>query len=174
MAFELPEYHPPDFAHEPLLISPVVRTEEVVQEGVAPTGFHATTIFPEYFKISEDWILVEQSRMDCAVVLRENGLEVVEQRRLRPGEKVIVGRGEDGEEGIYVHTTGFDQQSDIAEKFAFRSGRSRETSYSQDYDKAYDLLRHEKDKGYIVWVLGPAVVFDADARDSMVALIRNG
>ena len=174
MAFELPEYRPPDFAHEPLLISPAVRTEEVVQEGVAPTGFHATTIFPEYFKIGEDWILVEQSRMDCAVVLRENGLEVVEQRRLRPGEKVIVGRGEDGEEGIYVHTTGFDQESDIAEKFAFRSGRSRETSYSQDYDKAYELLRYEKDMGYIVWVLGPAVVFDADARDSMVALIRNG
>jgi lysine-ketoglutarate reductase/saccharopine dehydrogenase-like protein (TIGR00300 family) len=174
MAFKLPEYHPPDFSREPLLISPEVRTEEVVQQGVAPAGFHATTIFPEYFKINGEWILAEQSRMDCTVVVRENGLEVVEPRRLRAGEKVIVGRGENGEEGIYVHTTGFDQQSDIVEKFAFRSGRSRETSYSQDYDKAYDLLRHEKDRGYIVWVLGPAVVFDADARESMVALIRSG
>jgi len=174
MAFKLPEYHPPNFAREPLLISPEVRTEEVVQQGVAPIGFHATTIFPEYFKIDGEWILAEQSRMDCAVVSRESGLEVVEQRRLRKGEKVIVGRGESGEEGIYVHTTGFVEESELGDKFAFRSGRSRETSYSQDYDKLYDLLEHEKEQGYVVWVLGPAVSFDSDARDSMVALIRNG
>ena len=52
MPFELPEYHPPDFTHEPLLVSPEVRTEEVAQEGVAPIGFHATTLFPEYFNLT--------------------------------------------------------------------------------------------------------------------------
>ncbi len=174
MTFKLPEYYPPDFERESFLSSPNVRIEEVLQEGVAPAAFHATTIFPEYFKIDGEWILAEESRMDCAVVLREKGLEVVEQRRLRKGEKVIVGRGESGEEGIYVHTTGFVEESEMGDKFAFRLGRSRETSYSQDYDKLYDLLRHEKEQGYVVWVLGPAVAFDSDARDSMVALIRSG
>jgi lysine-ketoglutarate reductase/saccharopine dehydrogenase-like protein (TIGR00300 family) len=174
MAFKLPEYHPPDFDRESFLSSPNVRIEEVLQEGVAPAAFHATTIFPEYFKIEGEWVLVEESRMDCAVVLRESGLEVMEQRRLRKGDKVIVGRGESGEEGIYVHTTGFVEESELGDKFAFRQGRSRETSYSQDYDEAYDLLRHEKEQGYVVWVLGPAVAFDSDARDSMVALIRSG
>ena len=93
MPFKLPEYYPPNFERESFLSSPNVRIEEVLQEGVAPAAFHATTIFPEYFKIDGEWILVEESRMDCAVVLREKGLEVVEQRRLRKGEKVVVGRG---------------------------------------------------------------------------------
>jgi lysine-ketoglutarate reductase/saccharopine dehydrogenase-like protein (TIGR00300 family) len=174
MGFQLPEYWPPDFDQKPLLSSPDVETMPVLQEGVAPTGFHATTIFPEYFKIDGNWILVKESRMDCSVVLRENELEVVEQRRLCLGEKVIVGRGENGEEGIYVHTTGFREDSTQGEKFAFRLGRSRETSYSQDYDRLYELLRHEKERGYVVWILGPAVAFDSDARDSMVALIEKG
>ena len=108
------------------------------------------------------------------MVLRENELDVVEQRRLCLGEKVIVGRGENGEEGIYVHTTGFREDRTQEEKFGLRLGRSRETSYSQDYDRLYELLGHEKEKGYVVWVLGPAVAFDSDARDSMVALIENG
>ncbi len=174
MAFKLPDYRPPDFDREPWVASPNVKTKQVLQEGVAPADFHATTIFPEYFKIDGRWILTKESRMDCTVVLRENELEVVEQRRVRPGEEVIVGRGENGEEGIYVHTNGFEEERYLAEKFAFRLTRSRETSYSQDYDKLYDLLRHEKEKGYVVWVLGPAVAFDSDARDSMVALVKSG
>ena len=174
MGFQLPAYLEPEFDREPLISSPNVRTQPVLQDGVAPDDFHATTIFPEYFKIDGKWILVKESRMDCAVVLSGNEVQVTEQRRLCRGENVIVGRGENGEEGIYVHTTGFREISAIEEKFAFRLTRSRETSYSQAYDKLYDLLEHEKENGYIVWVLGPAVAFDSDARDSMVALVANG
>jgi lysine-ketoglutarate reductase/saccharopine dehydrogenase-like protein (TIGR00300 family) len=174
MTFQIPDYQEPDFNQEPLISAPNVKVKPVSATGVAPGDFHATTIFPEYFKINGNWILARESRMDCAVVLRDNDLEVVEQRRLRPGENVIIGRGENGEDGIYVHTAGFKEVGTFGEKFAFRLGRSRETSYSQDYDKLYDLLRHEKEKGYIVWVLGPAVAFDSDARDSMVALVKSG
>jgi hypothetical protein len=69
MAFKLPAYHPPDFDQEPFLSSPNVRMQEVLQEGVAPAAFHATTIFPEYYKVDGKWILAKESRMDCAVVL---------------------------------------------------------------------------------------------------------
>lgn len=174
MAFELPAYWPPDFDREPLISSPNVTTQSVLQDGVAPDSFHATTIFPEYFKINGKWILSKESRMDCAVVVEKNEVQVSEQRSLRRGDTVVVGRGENGEEGIYLHTAGFKELSTLGEKFAFRLTRSRETSYSQDYDKMYDLLTHEREKGYIVWVLGPAVAFDSDARDSMVALVENG
>jgi len=174
MAFELPAYWPPDFDQEPLISAPNVTTQSVLQDGVAPDNFHATTIFPEYFKINGKWILAKESRMDCAVVVKKNEVQVCEQRSLRRGETVVVGRGENGEEGIYLHTAGFKELSTLEEKFAFRLTRSRETSYSQDYDKMYDLLTHEREKGYIVWVLGPAVAFDSDARDSMVALVENG
>jgi len=169
MAFELPAYWPPDFDREPLISSP-----NVLQDGVAPDSFHATTIFPEYFKINGKWILARESRMDCAVVVEKNEVQVSELRSLRRGDTVVVGRGENGEKGIYLHTAGFKELSTLEEKFAFRLTRSRETSYSQDYDKMYDLLTHEREKGYIVWVLGPAVAFDSDARDSMVALVENG
>lgn len=43
-----------------------------------------------------------------------------------------------------------------------------------DYDSIYELLRYEKEHGYIVWVLGPACAFDADARSAFAALVRGG
>jgi lysine-ketoglutarate reductase/saccharopine dehydrogenase-like protein (TIGR00300 family) len=174
MAFVLPSYSPPDFTLEPLRSAPDVRVEPVTQHGVAPADFHATTIYPEYFKVRGDWVLAEQSRMDCTVVVRAHSVEVVEQRRLFPGDRVVVGRTENGEEGIYVHTTGFQGSAPVREKFAFRLGRTRETSYSRDYDVLYELLSHERLQGYVVWVLGPAVVFDSDSREAMVSLIRGG
>jgi lysine-ketoglutarate reductase/saccharopine dehydrogenase-like protein (TIGR00300 family) len=174
MAFLLPSYSPPDFTLEPLRSAPGVRAEPVTQQGVAPRDFHATTIYPEYFKVEGKWLLAEQSRMDCTVVVRSQSVEVVEQRRLSPGDRVVVGRTESGEEGIYVHAAGFQGSVPMREKFAFRLGRTRETSYSRDYDVLYELLSHERLHGYAVWVLGPAVVFDSDSREAMVSLIRGG
>ena len=36
----------------------------VHKAGVAPANFHATTIFPEYFKIAGQWKLLTESRME--------------------------------------------------------------------------------------------------------------
>lgn len=175
MDFLLPEYKAPDFSVEPLVSSPDAATMPVEKDGVSPDSYHATTIFPEYFKIDGKWHLVGKSRMDCVVVVRnDQELEVKEFRRLTAGERVVVGRSEDGSEGIYVYTDGFRCHGESCERFVFRTGRSRETSYSRDYDKLYELLRYEKENGYIIWVLGPAVVFDYDARNAMVSLINNG
>ena len=87
---------------------------------------------------------------------------------------MFVGRTEDGSEGILVHPDGFGPSATDCDTFAFRTGRSRETAYSRDYDRLYELLRYEKEHGYIVWVLGPAVVFDSDSKQAMVTLIENG
>lgn len=175
MRFRIPKYNAPDFTKAEFKLYPDAVTVKVVRPGVAPINFHATTIFPEYFKINGTWLLLEQSRMDGVVVLHDNGkLEVKEFRRLEPGDNVFVGRTEDGSEGIYIYATGFREPEGEGETFAFRTGRSRETSYSRDYDRLYELLRHEKDHGYIVWVLGPAVVFDSDSKQAMISLIENG
>jgi len=148
----------------------------VVQPGVAPEGYHATSVYPEYFHIRRGrWELIRESRMDCVVVAEgENRLSVKEFRNLHPGDSVACGRTENGEAGIFVHTHAFDFPDHIAEKFAFRSHLTRETSFSIDYDELYDLLEHERKTGLIAWVLGPAVVFDRDARDAFVGLIDNG
>ena len=175
MDFKMPEYIVPDFKSEVFISSPNVQTEVVEKSGVAPKNFHATTIFPEYFKIQNQWTLVHKSRMDCVVVVKDNGgFEVKEFRNLTVGDKVIVGRSEDGTEGIYVHTNGFKAKQQSEETFTFRTGRSRETSFSRDYDRLYELLNHEKDNGYTVFVLGPAVTFDQDSKKAMISLIKKG
>ena len=175
MNYNLPGYKASDFSFEPFVSAPDAVMKTVEQKGTAPEGYHATTIFPEYFKISGKWVLAEKSRMDCVAVVDGDGrLEIKEFRRLDIGDRVVVGRTEDASEGIYVHPLGFSEASCSDECFAFRTGRSRETSYSRDYDRLYEVLKYERDNGYIVWVLGPAVVFDSDSRKAMCSLIEHG
>lgn len=176
MSFQLPTYHWPDFSTARFAGAPDVKTELVEKDGVAPENFHSTSMYPEYFKIDGKWILAEESRMDSSVVIRDGGhLDVVENRNLKKGDRVILGRSENGQDGIYLHTTGFlDDPSQPDDRFIFRQGRSRETSYARDYDRLIELLRHEKEHGNILWVMGPAFAFDFDARNAMSALIDNG
>lgn len=92
MAFQIPEYHHPDFSQEQFLKAPDARWEVVEMDGVAPEYFHSTSMFPEYFKIQGKWVLAEESRMDSSVVICPDGhLEVVENRNLKKGDKVILG-----------------------------------------------------------------------------------
>ena len=176
MAFAFPAYHHPDFDQPSLKNAPDARWETVEKDGVAPEEFHSTSMYPEYFKINGRWTLAEESRMDSCVVLEDDGhLSVVESRNLKRGQRVILGRTEHGQDGIYMHCNGFTQDSETLEdQFVFRQGRSRETSYAKDYDRLVELLRHEKDHGNIVWVMGPAFAFDDGARKAMQALIDNG
>lgn len=175
MAFTLPNYYAPDFAAPRFLNSPEVLFLPAPKDGVAPEGYHATTIFPEYFHVGGDWLLAEDSRMDCVAVLQEGTIQVVEFRNLRAGDPVAVGRSEDGSEGIYVHPNGFSPVgAENRETFSFRQGRSRETAYSKDYDFIYELLRYERDQGHILWVMGPACAFDADSRAAFATLVRGG
>lgn len=176
MAFTLPVYAPPDFGAPPLAAAPPAAFAPAPADGVAPEGFHATSVHPEYLRLGPDgWRLLARSRMDCLVVRgSDGGLDVRELRRLKRGEAVALGRDEDGRDGILVHDTGFGPAPGASEKFAFRTRLTRETPFSHDYDELYDLLAHERDHGFIAWVLGPAVVFDADARRAMAALIRAG
>ena len=174
-AFALRTYHAPDFSGSRFEEAPDARMAPAPEDTVAPTGFHAMSIFPEYFKIGGQWLLAEESRMDCVPVYSGGRIEVKEFRRLKKGESVILGRTEDAGEGIYVHPYGFQEggagSSDV---FAFRQNRSRETAFSRDYDELYEILRHDRDHGKIVWVMGPAFAFDYDARNAFAALVANG
>ena len=83
-------------------------------------------MYPEYFKINGRWTLAEDSRMDSCVVIRPSGrLDVVESRNIKKGDAVIVGRTDHGEEGIYLHSTGFAAKGEKnKDHFAFRQGLS--------------------------------------------------
>jgi len=72
--FALPEYHPPNFDEPPLVDMLPVNFRPVAQPGVAPEEYHATSIFPEYYQIRKgDWRLLQESRMDCVVVMERDG-----------------------------------------------------------------------------------------------------
>ncbi|KZL93782.1 hypothetical protein CLMAG_08330 [Clostridium magnum DSM 2767] len=176
MNFRLPKYHSPDFTKDQFVAAPNVIIEKVTIKGVAPENYHATSIYPEYFKVDGKWILASESRMDCVVVLKnDKSLEVKEFRNLDIGDSVILGRNENAESGIYVHVGGFTyNESEEQQSFVFRTGRTRESSYSKDYDSLYELLKHEREHGYILWVLGPAVIFDHDSKNAMAGLIDAG
>ena len=174
--FALKPYYAPDFTLPQFVSAPDAVFLPAPRDGVAPEQYHAMSIFPEYFKVNGQWLLAEESRMDCVAVLKNGKIEIVEFRNLYAGDMVAIGRTENGEDGIYVHPDGFreDLSCGNSDAFAFRKNRSRETAFSRDYDELYQVLRHERDHGKIVWVMGPAFAFDYDARNAMSALIANG
>lgn len=174
MSFVPDLYHAPDFSGELFVNAPEAAVREAPGDGIAPEGYHAMSIFPEYFKLDGRWLMAEESRMDCVPVYREGRVDVVEFRNLKKGDRVICGRTERAEEGIWLHEKGFGAAESCGETFAFRQGHSRESSFSRDYDELYDLLRYERDHGNILWVAGPAVSFDHDARNAFAELVEGG
>ncbi len=172
--FSLRKYHAPDFSKEPFISAPNAVFLPAPHDGVAPENFHAMSIYPEYIKTDGKWLLADESRMDCVAVLEGGRIAVREFRLLKQGEMVLVGRTENCEDGIFLHADGFAEEKAAQEAFSFRRNRSRETAYSQDYTELYDLLRHDRDHGRIVWVLGPAFSFDKDAREAMSWMIEHG
>jgi len=168
-------YSPPEFDTPPLCDSPVARLEPAPADGIAPDQFHATSNFPEYIHVEgHGWILARESRMDAVLVVDGPEIRAVEPRCLKKGDRVVIGRTENGEEGIFVHPDGFVLPESRTDKFTFRSRGTRETPFSRSYDDLYNILRHDREHGHIVWVLGPAVSFDQDSRNAMQGLIESG
>lgn len=174
MSFILRTYTAPDFSLPALQAAPDVTLVPCPKDGVAPEGYHAMSIFPEYFKLNGRWHLAQESRMDCVAVWDGEYFQIREFRHLKTGDPVAVGRTERGEEGIFLHSNGFQEHVPERDRFAFRQGRSRETAFSRDYNELYELLRYERDHGKVVWVLGPAFAFDHDAREAFSRLVLGG
>ena len=177
MSFKLAKYIHPDFTQQKFVNAPDCQLMKAPRAKAAPKGFHATSIYPEYFKINGEWHLAEDSRMDAVPVWDGEKIHVVEFRNVKEGDLVVVGRTEDCSEGIYVHADCWESEDTekVKDTFAFRQSRNRETSFTQDYKDLVELLKHEKENnGYVVWVLGPACSFDVEARRVMGELIAQG
>ena len=121
MPFSLRKYQAPDFTRPDLANAPDVTLREAPTDGIAPAGFHAMSIYPEYFKIRGELLLAKESRMDCVPVYRDGEIHVVEFRLLRKGNLVVTGRTENAEEGIYVHPHGFGDRLSYRFRSCFHS-----------------------------------------------------
>ncbi|MDA1080445.1 MAG: hypothetical protein O2973_02025 [Gemmatimonadetes bacterium] len=175
MARKTPGYRVPDFTTARLTKAPAAQTARVERDGVLPDGFFATTNLPTYVKNPDgSWSMPRQPRMDACLVRDEDGAWWArEGRRVQRGDEVVVGRTEDGSEGVLVHASGFTAPGAAGGDFHFMQSQvSREKPI--DYGRLAQMLVDEKRRGgYIIWVAGPALVHSR-ARDNMVWFIRNG
>ncbi|MEO5590621.1 MAG: hypothetical protein ABIS03_13620 [Gemmatimonadaceae bacterium] len=161
----------PDFAAERLTSAPDAQFLPAPDDGVLPEGFFSTTNLPTWVRISGDWRMPRQPRMDSALVLDASGdLWIREARRVSRGDRIAIGQAEDGTEGIYVHSPEV-PAGDGEFKF-MTSEVSREKPI--DYGQMAAILIEDRDRGgYPVWVTGPALVHSR-ARNDMVWFIENG
>ncbi len=148
----------PDFTQAPFAGAPEARFAPLPADGVLPDGFFSTSNLPTYVRVGGRWIAPTRPRMDCVIVKRGDGLETIEPRRLMAGELVAMGEAEDGSAGIVVHAEGFLGGTHGANEFRFMATEvSRERPVN--YEELAARLGEEKRRGgYLVWVVGPALV----------------
>lgn len=164
----------PDFTVLALANAPNARFEPAPADGVLPDDFFSTTNLPTYVKINGQWRMPLEPRMDAGLFLDSDGkLWIREGRRLRKGDRVAVGKAEDGSDGIYVHSMVTPTDPNEMAEFQFMtSDVSREKPI--DYGMMARILVEERDRGgYPIWVTGPALVHSR-ARADMVWFIENG
>ncbi len=163
----------PDLTGVPLAGVPDARFVPAPQDGVLPGSFFSTTNLPTYVKVEGRWRLPIEPRMDSAIVLGADGvLRIREGRRVRAGERVVVGKAEDGSEGVFVHAHAFTEPDDAGEFRFMTSEVSREKPI--DYTHMARLLLDERDRGgYTIWVTGPALVHSR-ARADMTWFVEQG
>jgi lysine-ketoglutarate reductase/saccharopine dehydrogenase-like protein (TIGR00300 family) len=163
----------PDFSRPPFAGAPEARFEPLPADGVLPEGFFSTSNLPTYIHADGRWVAPSRPRMDCVVVKRGRELETIEPRRLHQGDLIAMGEAEDGTEGIVVHTLGFLGGTHGANEFRFMSTEvSRERPVN--YEELAARVGEEKRRGgYLVWVIGPALVHSR-ARTDFEWFIRNG
>ena len=163
----------PDFTVPPFAGRPEARFEAMPGDGVLPEGFFSTSNLPTYIHSDGRWVAPTRPRMDCVVVKRGRDLETIEPRRLKKGDLVAMGEAEDGTEGIVVHAQGFLGGGHGANEFRFMStevSRERPVNYE---DLAARVGEEKRRGGYLVWVVGPALVHSR-ARSDFEWFIRNG
>jgi len=163
----------PDFSQPPFAGAPAARFEPLPADGVLPEGFFSTSNLPTYVQVGGRWVAPTRPRMDCVVVKRGDELETIEPRRLKRGDLVAMGEAEDGSQGIVVHAKGFLGVVHGANEFRFMSTEvSRERPVN--YEELAARVGEEKRRGgYLVWVVGPALVHSR-ARADFEWFIRNG
>lgn len=147
--------------------------EPAPKDATLPDGFTSTTNFPTYVKINGEWRLPKMPRMDSHLVYDPNtdSLEIKEFRNVKSGDLIAVAQHEDGSDGVFVWTRGFEKEALEEEAFSFMSSEvSREKPV--DYGAIIQSFKDNHD-GYIIWVIGPALVH-ARGREAMEWLIRNG
>lgn len=161
----------PNFDSEEFKSAPEASFVVAQENGVAPDGFYSTTNLPTFIKVNDKWTLPKFHRMDCVVVKKGDDLETKEFRKIVAGEEILT--GEDGikEEGVYILSE--EDKSESGDVFKFFSSGNVSPEKPILYEEIASALKQHKEKGFIIWVLGPAVLHSRGRKD-VCWLIENG
>lgn len=150
------------------------KLEPVLLDGVAPDDFYVTTIYPTEVRVNDQWIRVENQRMDGAIAITETPSGVVARckilRDLKVGEKVVVDVF-----GIRTVRKAEAREQRSAQEFSFMSaGVSSERRVELVVEQVAWELRQIRDQGGKVVVTAGPVVIHTGGGEHLAHLIREG
>src|SRR4029453_5890948 len=136
-------------------------------DGVLPAGFYSWTNLETEVRVRGAWLQVENSEMDCAIVVSDRRARTVPMSDVVKGEQVVV-----GSQGIRVQPL---DRGRAGEVFEFMSSQvSSEKPQGLIVRRVAAAIRATKERGEkILWVGGPAVVHTG-AGPAVVRLIEAG
>lgn len=151
-----------------------VQTEAVIQQGVAPDNFYATTIYPTEIRVDGAWIRVQKQRMDAAIVVRETDQGITADcqilRDLAIDDRIVVGI-----DGIRAVRKTEVREKNSNQEFSFMgAGVSSERRVELVVEQIAWELRQIRDRGGKVVVTAGPVVIHTGGAQHLSGLIRDG
>ena len=149
--------------------------ETVVQAGVAPDDFYVTNIYPTEVFVGEQWIKVQNQRMDGAIAITQDSSDnpIATCKLLRDlciDEQVVV-----GSEGIRTNRNSSSLKKASTEEFSFMgAGVSSERRVELTVEQIAWDLRQIRDRGGKVVVTAGPVVIHTGGSEHLRHLIREG
>lgn len=152
-----------------------INTEIVTQAGVAPDDFYVSTIYPTEVRVNCDWVMVENQRMDAAIVVTQNppSARCALLRDLQVGDHVMVGvEGIRTVKKVDSHDSGSRKEN---KEFSFMAaGVSSERRVELLVEQIAWEMRQIRDQGgKIIVTAGPVVIHTGGAQH-LSHLIRDG
>lgn len=147
-----------------------VELKESIKDKTFPDEFYSTTNHPTYIRYRDQWILVENIEMDCAIAIDPERTQAYCKplAHIKKGELVVVGR-----EGIKVVPP--ERPRGKLGVFEFMSSdASTEKPFKSIMSKTAEEIKRIKEKGgKIALVGGPAIVHTGNA-PILAELIKDG
>ncbi len=140
---------------------------EVERDCCAPEDFYSTTNHRTHVRAGQQWIEVENQRMDAMIVVGDGRAACRRLRDLRKGDRIVVGlRG--------IRVTPESKERDRLEFAFMANGISSERQVETAVRQTAALVRHAVEQGRkVLAVAGPVVVHTGGVA-GLASLIRGG
>jgi len=137
-------------------------------DGTAPDGFYSSTNLATEVRLADEWVPVQNQRMDATLVVDGKTVRCVKLRDLKKGQRLVIGYA-----GIRV--TPFTTRKLQEGKFGFMQGGAsserRLAAQVADVVREWQRVRAEGRK--VILVAGPVVVH-VGAAPTLAAILRAG